>query len=249
MTEETTQLETKTDYLAKSLPQSMYNLVPKKFQESMDRVDESYFIMSEEDLVKKVKPDRTLNCLRYRLWDEYNRALDKKYPHLSMPNLCAGICTESYLRLAVFRNPVMVAWLLTPPKSYETAAEEALNHGIEQLRKMLDFPIYDDKGRPDLKSAKLQLEIVKMIDARLKGAPLQRLAVEQKNLNINATAKEAREIIENMGMEEIEKRLAKLRGDDEKHQIILEARPKLEEFKSRAILAEPAPRKAKPKEF
>lgn len=245
---ETTAVALKDDYLNKSNERSVYNLVPNTFQQAMDRVDESYFLMSEEDLEsavaaaggRKRSVSPVLNLLRYRLWDEFNKSVDKG-TRITMKSVCVGICSDAYLRQAVFRNPVMVAWLLRPPVTYEDAALEALNHGMKQLRSILEFPLWDEKGRPNDKIAKLQIEVVKMLDARLKGAPVQKHEVQQKTMQINTTAKEIKEMVEHASMDDLEKHLKKLRGEEEKHQLLEERRPKLEEFKSQAIDVEPPP--------
>lgn len=245
MEEETTAVA--IDYLQKDNPRSIYSLAPPKLKEAMNRVHQEYLEMSPAQLDKEVRGKsksipRALNCLRFRLWDRFGEALDQKeVKQLTINAVVSGICSRQYFDSAVLRNPLITAWLVTPPVSYEEAAREALDLGVTRLREVLEFPLWDDRGRPDVKVAKLHLEVTKMLDARVKGSPTQHHSITQKNLNVNTSAKEVKEILENESMEELEKKLKMLRSEEEKHFIQESKRPKLDEFKSRAIEVESTP--------
>lgn len=218
------------DHLAPNNPRSIFSLAPEALRRAMERVPLQYFEMSEDELAAQIKPNSTLNCLRFRLWDEYGRAAENQAP-LHTRAICRGICTEHYLLRAVFRNPAMTAWLLTPPKSYEAAAEEALMFGLMRLREILTFPLYDERGRPNPAVGKLVQQVTRMLDDRLKGSPTQN--INKRTLSI--TAKQVEDISKSTSMEELEKRLSKLRSEEEKFALQEERRPRLEEFKSGAI--------------
>lgn len=217
------------DLLNKENPRSFYNRVSDRFQKAMQHIPAEYLEKDEAELIEEIKPNQTINCLRFRLWEEYNKAQDTDSV-IGVHNLCKGICTPNYFYSAVLRNKKILAYLLIPPKNYETAAEEALMLGINQIRKILQFPLWDKDGKPDAKTATLQLNVMKMLDARLKGAPTQR--IEQKTINANLNV---HEISEEMNMKDIEKRLRMLRGDEEKLELLDQRRPKFEEFKSHEI--------------
>ena len=221
------------DYLNSDNPRSMYNMVPAAFQRAMERIPKEYLTMDESDIHDQVKPNTTLNCLRFRLWTNYQRAVENGIARIPTKDVCSGICSQSYLTGAVLRNPLMTMWLITPPKSYETSAEEALNFGVTQMRKILNFPLYDSKGQPCIKTAKLQLDVLKTLHAQVRGAPVQR--IEQRSMNIHASSREVQDVLASDNMEAIEKRLKELRGEEEKTVLLEEARPKLEEFKTKEI--------------
>lgn len=229
-----------TEFFQKENPRSLYNLCPKRLRSAMDRIPEPYYKLSEEEIDekidakanwKKVRP--TLNCLRFRLWEQYNIVIVKEAAGISMEKICEGICPVNYLSGSILRNPLLTAWLIFPPKSYEEAAKEALMLGVGQLRKILTFPIWDDKGNPNLKTAKLQLDVIKVLDARLKGAPVQR--VEKKNLNVSGSMKDIKNLSENENMKELEAQLKTLRDEEEKHHLMHSPRPALEDMGSQAI--------------
>jgi hypothetical protein len=227
-------MSTDLDLLNKENTLSFYNKVSDRFKGALDTIPQELLEKDESDLIEDLKPNSTINCLRFRLWEEYNKAMDSNQS-VKVANLCKGICTPNYFYAAVLRNKKVLAYLLIPPKSYENSAEEALLLGMAQIRKILQFPLWNDKGKPDTRVAALQLNVMKMLDARLKGAPTQR--IEQKTLNANVSVNE---LAQDMSMDEIESRLKKLRGDEEKAELLDQRRPKFEEFKSKEIELEVA---------
>lgn len=222
------------DPLNKENPRSFYNRVSEAFQKAMDGIPPEYLKKDESDLVDELKPNQTVNCLRFRLWEEYNKAMDKDQD-IKIAHICRGICAVGYFYATVLRNKKILAYLLIPPKDYEAAAHEALMLGIGQLRNILHFPLWDKDGKPDAKIAALQLNVVKMLDARLKGAPTQR--IEQKTLSANVSV---HELAEEMTMKDVEAKLRKLRGEEEKVELLDSRRPKLEKFKSGGVEIEVA---------
>jgi len=218
------------DPLNKENPSSFYNKVSPRFQEALDGIPDEYLVKDESELVEEIRPNQTVNCLRFRLWEEYNKAMDRKKSDVRIAAICRGICATNYFYKAVLRNKKVLAYLLVPPKDYEDAANEALMLGLTQVRRILHFPLWDKDGKPDSKVARLQLDVVKMLDNRLRGAPTQR--IEQKTLQANV---DISEIAQELTMKDIEAKLRKLRGEEEKNELLNERRPKLEEFKSQEI--------------
>lgn len=224
------------DFLQADNPRSLYNMVAPAMQRAMERIPVSYFAKDESELITLVNPNTTLNCLRFRIWNQFQIAIENGINKIQLKEVCAGICSYQYLTGAVLRNPLMTMWLCTPPKSYETAAEEALQFGITQLRKVLAFPLFDENGKADMKVAKLQLDVVKTLHAQVRGAPVQR--IEQRSVNLHASSRDVKDLTAGMSMEDIEKRLASLRGEEEKHELLESARPKFEEFQTGGIAIE-----------
>lgn len=219
------------DHIGKSNKNSLYHRLTPRFQEALDRIPVDYFSMDEFELEQKVKPTPVLNCIRFRVWEEFAKAIERG-GKIKVKDIAAGICTEAYLYSAVFRNPIMVAWISRPPISYQQAAEEALNFGVKQVRRMLEFPLYTQDGKPDHKTAKLILEAVKMLDVRVKGSPVQHHNIRQQSVTVNATAREIAELKEDHSMESIDAQLVKLDREAEKEGL-LPKRPALKEYKKR----------------
>ena len=210
--------EPELDLFNKKFEGSLYNKMPVAFKHAIDHVPPNFMIIDEHKLEKKLKPSPTLNMLRFRLWDEYNKASDSGKLKLSVQDLCRGICAPSFLLHNIFRSTLATAWLIRPPLKYEQLAQEALFTGVRQIRKILNMPLYDEDGKPDVKVARLQLDVVKLLDNRLQGAPIQK--IQQVNVNTEATMKEMKEIMATDSMQALETKLGKLRrelGDDAKY--------------------------------
>ena len=90
-----------------------------------------------------------------------------------------------------------------PVVEYDSLVEEALNYGLNRIREIFDFPLYEiksikigdkyeTKSLPNVKVADLMLKTVKMLDDRSKGAVTQRIeqkvTQENRNLHVHANA-------------------------------------------------------------
>lgn len=148
----------------------------------------------------------TENRLRIAFWMEYDRAIMASDAKMYMPRVHGGVCSSEYFYQVVIRKPEKVAWMLCPPASYTKAMEEALTFGIEKLRDILEFPLYNKKGEPDTKVGELILKAVEKLDIRQKGAIIQR--VQTMNLHKHVSAPAAPEPQESM--EEVDERLKHL---------------------------------------
>lgn len=133
----------------------------------------------------KAKPTPTDNRLRLAFWLEYDRVCNGFKDRIEMVNVYAGVCTHAYFENKYLKIPEKVAWLLTPPASYEVVLEEALQFGIEQLRETLSLPHLKDNGEIDVKMIELKAKIFAMLDMRKHGMYTQK--IKQESLNINVT--------------------------------------------------------------
>lgn len=142
--------------------------------------------LGPEVLEERAKPTLVIRRLRSKLWHEYERVLKENRTKISMTDVCKNICTRQYFYEYVVGEPVMLAWFIHPQTSFDQIAEEALDFGLERIRKeILTAPLYTDKGKFDTGIAAQILTAVKYLDARVKGSPLQR--IEQKSLHVHTT--------------------------------------------------------------
>lgn len=198
---------------------SIINIVTPVVKDSILYAKETrpdLFEMDEHTLWKKLgkeeaQPSPTDNRLRLRFWDEYDRAQQKMDP-MNMRNIFSGICFQEFFYKHYLRRPEKVAWLLTPPVSYQVKMEEALAFGIEQMRDILQLEHTTEGGSHNVKLMALKMKIVAMLDVRINGSVVQR--VEQKNLNLNYEARSVDQAIQDLTMEEIEAQIAKLEKRD-----------------------------------
>jgi len=190
-------------------PRSMINKVPNWLRERMQgQLMMEYMRMDEEKLQEIVKPTLTINRLRTAFWYEYEK-LFAKYGSsynshsdhgLSIHRVCSGICSVSYFMYDVARNDAYLAWISHPPLNYEKSMQEALTHGLDRVREILNLPMLEYKftkdGLPCVdpctnqpvmianeKVANIILKTVAFIDLRIKGAIPQQI---QQNINRNS---------------------------------------------------------------
>lgn len=178
---------------------SMINLVPKWLKARLlNPTVKSLMSLAEEDLEDKVKPNLTLQRLRSAFWYEYERIQNahgrhRRHEHnIGVYRMCNGICTTQYFMEKVARNDYYIAWIIRPPLDYDKALQESLQHGLNRVREILNFPLYDKKFTkdgvpvidkftqeqveiPNQVTANLILKTVAFLDLRVKGAIPQKI--------------------------------------------------------------------------
>lgn len=217
-------------------PRALVNLVPEVasdhfFTASHKRAD--LFGQDERTLLKQLKeekcaPTPTDNRLRIGFWMEYERA-QSAGRDMELSHVFGGVCTKPYFYQVYLKCPEKVAWLVCQPSSYEKYADEAINFGLEQLRDVLEIPhvTYFEDGRVknvDIKLADLKAKIVFGLEARRKGAVVQK----NMNLNISSSDKKVAEAAIGGTMEELEKRLEDIRKRQRKARAEIEDKSEIE---------------------
>jgi hypothetical protein len=171
---------------------SLLEIVPSTFRDRILQLPEELLSMDESELLtefenKHIKRIPTVNRLRIQFWTEYNLAQSQNRP-VKLINIYSGVCTQPVFHKHL-KNKLYLAWILCPPAKYEALTEEALIYGMEELRRMLDIPIVgvDEEGNTcvDTKMASIKVDIVKMLDQRVRGSVIQKT----QNLNVNVSAK------------------------------------------------------------
>lgn len=189
-------------------PRSVVNLIPETVANKLRAAvtaKPDLFSMDERALRLAVRPTPNDNRLRLAFWNEYNRAQETGTP-MRMVSVYAGIVTQQFWDNHYLVEPRNIAWLITPPAHYLVMVEEALSHGIERMRDILDLPVVDAFGKVNVKLGELQAKIVAMLDQRVKGAVIQK----QMNLNVNTSDKAAGAALALDSMEEIQRRLKEI---------------------------------------
>lgn len=172
-----------------------------KLHDALMTMPDEMLLMAETDYYKKFKPDEVLSRLKYSFWDEYARALDNDR-FMSVQNIVRGVCYSDYFVDRICTNYEKLGWIILPPKDYVLGMRSLLELGTSRLKDILecDFVTHHKKWNKDKQrydkwttvNAAVMKEVratVEYIDQRVKGAIVQRLAIEQKtsstNLNIN----------------------------------------------------------------
>jgi hypothetical protein len=163
-------------------PRSVINLLPEKVRERVQRAlweQEALFDRDEKDLLKALRelaapPSPTDNRIRLKFWMEYDYCQSFHAKWIDIGRVVAGICSHEFFYNKYLENPLKVAWLMCPPTPYMVKANEALEFGLEQLRDILAEPHKLPNGTVDTKLGKLKVNIVEILDARVKGAVVQK---------------------------------------------------------------------------
>ncbi len=168
-------------------PRSVINLVPEAVARAIMALPEEFVDAGEAELTeafdkRKWKPSVLDDRIRFMFWREYDNA-QTNIRQMMMTHVYYGLCSRESFYL-LLQNKHRLAWMMCPPADYMLAAEEALTFGLEQLRDILARPHVGVMGVVDSKAAGVKLEIVRMLDARVKGAIIQ----TTRNLNVNMNA-------------------------------------------------------------
>lgn len=132
----------------------------------------------------KFIPNGVDNRFRLQLWLEYENSVKMNRP-MVMSNVYNLVGPQSSFHVVVMKDPRRVAWLLCKPIAYDLRMRDILEVGIQRLRGYLDIDAMTSgpKGKPDTKLLKLQLEITRMADLRMNGAPTQKI----QEISVKAT--------------------------------------------------------------
>lgn len=178
------------DIVDRSNPKSVINMVDEMMASCITSAlitRPELFEMEPDKLQSELKKggfstSPALNRIRVKFWDLYDYASLNQNITLKTPQFFAGVCTARVF-WKLMESPEAVAWIMTPPTSYQALMEEALNYGLEQMRGILEIPHIDKKGNPNTRLLEIKMKITQMLDMRKHGAFVQRS--EQKNLNVH----------------------------------------------------------------
>jgi hypothetical protein len=163
-------------------------------------------------------PSLTDERLRNAFWAEYEASF-KLNQGMQMSRVYAGVCSKQCFYESVIKNPARVAWMLCPPTHYMNAMEEALLFGVDQMREILALPHVGKSGLIDSKLCSVKVEIVKMLDARVKGAVVQKTQA----VNVNVKAEDVEQVKSMVqgpnNMDEIDRRLRELEQESKQLEV------------------------------
>ena len=168
--------------------------------------DEKRMKMDHRDLITLVT-----QRIRISLWQEFESAVSNNRV-MRVRQIWAGICTEeSFYKLV--SNPPRLAFILIAPTDYVVTLKEAHEAGLEKIREIFSAKIIDEEGNLNVKAADVVIKAFALMDARLKGAVVQR--VDQRVLTANLTPSKIAPVPDDM--DNIELELQKARAALAKH--------------------------------
>lgn len=204
------------DAFNRSEPGALINHVPNQIQEAMiecQRKEPALFGLDERDLFKTLRganrsPSPTDNRIRLAFWLEHDNALSQGRD-FNTSYVYAGVCSRQFFYLMYLTNPARVAWMTTPPVSYEIKLAEGLDYGLDRLREVLEMDNAPG-GKPNIKLIEIQAKIVAMFDMRMKGGITQRTENKNLQLSISTTDKKVAQAALGNSMEALEARIKEL---------------------------------------
>lgn len=148
--------------------------------------------LSFEELKKEASPDERLELLREAFWVEYERALvqDRKIQAI---NVYDGICNRFQWH-NVISNDYRMAYIITPTAKYEARIQIILKEkAVPILNEILDAPMTTEEGLLDIGIATLKVRVIKQLEDRLKGTPIQRTETKEFRVTANTSNPESME--------------------------------------------------------
>lgn len=174
--------------LDKNDERSLVNLVPPKVKEAILRVAEEnpeYLELNERYLHKVLEPSDSDDKVRLSFWKEYNRAQDFEQ-NMKMVNVY-GLLMSNENFFLLLRDNKRVAWMIKPPEEYMISLEASLNHGKDNLNKLMKMKLFDEQGNLKKTEANIFIKAYELLDNRVKGAVVQK--IEQKTASLHVHQK------------------------------------------------------------
>lgn len=151
---------------------AVVNLVPNKIKEAIQKIVQDYpeyLEASEVNLYEMLKPTELDDRLRLSFWKEYNRAQDNNVG-MKMAYVYSPIMSMENFYHVVLKNPSRVAWMIKPPEEYMLSLEASLNHGKNNLDKIMKMNLFDEDGNIKKAEASIFIKAYELLDNRVKGA-------------------------------------------------------------------------------
>lgn len=161
-------------------PRSVYNLVPAKMREALDRVNPNIWQYSLKALTKHAKVDERLAQLRVSFWHEYNRTQDLFKKNISMTQVMHGICSHEYFYQSILKDQMKLAYLMYPTTDYIAAMQEMQDLAMREMRKILLLP---NAGKNGTSIVREKIKIFALLDNRLRGAVPKHIKKESQHLH------------------------------------------------------------------
>lgn len=163
---------------------SLFECLTPSIQDWTQKIPLDIWQTDFQDLEKELDPSPTLRVMRRNLWKRYKEALEQG-GDIRAYDIYHGVVTRQSFWTEILGKPKKLAYILSPKAEYDEVAAEALDFGMERIRKdILTAPIINPAtGKFDASVAGCVLAAVRLLDSRVKGSPLQR--IEQKTMQVN----------------------------------------------------------------
>ena len=217
------------EWLDRSNPKSIYNMVPESVQIGMEAVTKEMLYMTAEEM-EEAWPitdstiqsiTSTIKKIRYSFWEEFHRSHNLNQS-IKILKVVTGVCSRSYFRDKVATVPHRLAYILKAPDNYKYSLMELHEVGLRQMMEILTAPNYtvDKYGNQifDSKLARVKVEILKTSQDRLFGGAVHRSLQVTENFNRDLTNQSPNQgvaelpDVSQMDPEKLEQFIDRLRG-------------------------------------
>lgn len=157
---------------------SLINLIDSKetsLRNNLRKLPTHFLEMDETDLKKIVNPTPMDNRIRMAFWYEIDLAIRDR-TKLKTDRIYAGLLARESFQKRYLLSSRLLAWVVRPLPAYESVLKEAVFAGLAQCRKILDAPLYDEKGKFLNGNAKTVMQAARLFQDRLQGSIVQRTA-------------------------------------------------------------------------
>jgi len=187
--------ESKPSNLVEALDKTLSSNVEldDTISEAIRLIPEEYKEMSLKQLHDICKPQEIDYEIKIAIWDKIMRGRK-----LTCSTLAYGLCSCSFLKRYIFKQPAKVAWLFYPTPDYDQRIEALLNVAYDRYMDLINVDISDAAGANTL------LKVIQNLENRVRGSIVQRSEV--KNLSLRANVNQ----LENKSVDDINARLKEL---------------------------------------
>lgn len=188
-------------------PYSLINIAPGCMANLMAKLAEdppNKLLLGEAVLRSKLRPDDQDERLRLQFWNEYEMATSKNRK-MSIQNVIRGVCDHETFLYYYLTKPHKYTWLLLAPTNYVVTLRRILNNTLEGLLEASKMPVFDKRGKPNVTAINQLIKIFQLVDLRVKGSIVQRVQVQQQNVNLNIDATDNPAVeLSGMSLDELE---------------------------------------------
>jgi hypothetical protein len=201
-------------------PRSLINLLPREAKEAIPDVPVAYLYMSERELAAEVRPSVRVRQIRIAFWKEYDAAQASlsRMTIAGMQQFLDGL-PSIHVRQAL-TSPITLSFIICPPASYDNMLEESLARGLSRIQEIMDLPLHNNDGEVDHKTVELILKATAFIDMRKNGMPTQRTEQTIKQLNVNVSRKDMKQLGQHSRIEDIDQKIKQLESQLNKDVIV-----------------------------
>jgi len=204
-------------------------VLPPALAKALTNISPIFLEKSPEEIIPE--PNIRWVGVRQNLWKNIAKAQSEPGHKIKVADILGKFLSHERFNELLRTNEAFVAWLANPPLDERAFLDAALEIGHLKLLEILKIPVYkvqhdrsgaflmDENGEPikapDMKSAKLIVDVFTILDKRKHGEYTQKILQkgQVEHMHGKVDDKEEKEV---PSMADIDARIAQLEGDDTK---------------------------------